>query len=163
MHWYAINTKPHQEKLAELHLSRLEVETFLPRLKRLKMVRRIRTTVIEPLFPGYVFARCDMRERYRAVAYAKGVRKIVQFGASPAEVDESLIASIKDRLEDGCVVVRPQRLTPGQTVRIHEGPFCGIDAIFERELSDKQRAVLLLRTIAFQARIVVPLEFVANA
>ena len=91
MHWYAINTKPHREKQAELHLSQLSVETFLPLLRRSKVIRRMRKTVIGPLFPGYLFARFDVQDHYRAVSYARGVRKIVEFGSTPARVDEELI------------------------------------------------------------------------
>ena len=67
MHWYAVNTKPHHERLADLNLGRLGVETFYPQMKQKKVIRRREETVSGPLFPGYLFARFDMDVHNRAV------------------------------------------------------------------------------------------------
>ena len=162
MHWYAVNTKSHHEQLAELNLQRLGVETFYPQIKQRKVIRRKEKTVIGPLFPGYLFARFHVATSYRAVTYARGVRRIVAFGSTPARVDEDLIQGMKTRLCNGYVSPNPRRLAPGQVVRIQDGPLSGIEAVFEREMPDHQRVVLLLRTLAYQARVVVPFEQVAN-
>ncbi|MBI3596668.1 MAG: transcription/translation regulatory transformer protein RfaH [Nitrospirae bacterium] len=158
MHWYAVNTKPRQEKLAELSLQRLGVETFSPRLKQNRLIRKRRQTVIRPLFPGYLFARFNLDNHYRTVNYAQGVRRIVTFGSAPTTVDEEMIESIKSRLLDGCVTVQTPSFSAGQTVRVQSGPFQGLEAIFEREMGDQQRVVLLLQTLSYQARVVVALE-----
>lgn len=162
MHWYAVSTKPHQEHQAELNLRRLGIETFCPLLKHRKVIRRKSQIVVGPLFPGYLFTRLNLDDQYRAVTYARGVRKLVAFGSSPAVVDEELIEAIKSRVGDGYATVSTHSFTPGQVVRIREGPLCGLEAIFEREMSAHQRAVLLLRALCYQARVVVPLEQVAN-
>jgi len=52
--------------------------------------------------------------------------------------------------------------TPGQKVRIQDGPLQGLEAIFEREMSDRQRVVLLLQSVAYQARVVVHVDQIAN-
>lgn len=158
MNWYAVNTKTHQEQQAEANLVRLGVETFCPQITLSRVIRRVRKTVIVPLFPGYLFTKLDLGNQFRSVTYARGVRKIVAFGSTPATVDEELIQAIRDRLRDGYVAGPAQVLTPGQMVRIQDGPLCGIEAVFEREMSGHQRAVLLLRTLAYQARVVVPFD-----
>ncbi len=162
MHWYAVNTKPYREHVADLNLRRLGVETFCPLLKQSKVIRRRRQTVVGPLFPAYLFIRFNYEDQQRAVSYARGVRKIVVFGATPAVVEEDLIDAIKSRLENGYVTVTSPRFTPGESVRIQEGPLCGLEAIFERDMSHHQRVVLLLRTLAYQARVVVPFDQVAH-
>jgi transcriptional antiterminator RfaH len=162
MNWFAVKTKPHQEHVAQLNLQRLGVETFLPEIKQNKVIRRKRQSVIGPLFPGYLFARFFLNTHYRAVTYARGVQKVVAFGPTPATVDDGIIEGIKSKFEDGYVTVPQPTFTPGQLVRIHQGPLQGMEAIFEREMSDNQRATLLLRTLAFQARVIVDIEAVAN-
>jgi transcriptional antiterminator RfaH len=161
-YWYAVSTKPHHERRAELNLLRLGVETFNPQLKESTVIRRVRRVVTVPLFPGYLFAKLDLDNQFRAVSYAKGVRRIVAFGSTPAKVDEELIEAIKVRLINGEVIAPARALKAGQTVKIQDGPLRGLHAVFERELTGQQRAVLLLRTLAYQARIVVPLEQVVN-
>jgi len=162
MNWYAIHTKPRQEKLAELTLQQLGVEAFFPELKRQKVMRRKRQLTISPLFPGYLFARFNMEARYRAVNSGRGIRKVVTLGTVPAVVDERIIESIKLRLEDGYVTLRSTPFVSGQIVHIQDGPFQGLDAVFEKELSDHQRAVLLLQALFYQARVVVDLGSVVN-
>lgn len=162
MDWYAVNTKPREELLAQMNLQRLGVDAFLPRLKQQKVIRRRWQTVIGPLFPGYIFARFNIDTHFRAVNYARGVRRVVTFGSVPAAVDEAIIEAIQSQLHEGYVILRPTSLKPGQVVRIHDGPFQGLQAVFERELSDQQRVVLLLQTLSYQARVVVDLKHVVN-
>ena len=161
--WYTVYTKPNHERQAELSLQRLGVETFYPQVKQRKVIRRKEQTVIGSLFPRYFFARLNLETHYRAATYARGVRNLVAFGSLPVTVDEEIIQGIRARLQDGYLAVPTQSFTPGEVVRIHTGLLQGLEAIFERELTDQQRAVLLLRTLAFQARVVVPLEQVVNA
>ena len=78
MQWYAVYAKPNHERQAELSLQRLGVETFCPRIKQRKVIRRKEQTVISALFPRYLFARLNLQTQYRAVAYARGVRSLVR-------------------------------------------------------------------------------------
>jgi transcriptional antiterminator RfaH len=162
MFWYAVNTKTRCEAFACASLERLGVEVFLPMLKEAKAVRGRRCTVTSPLFPGYLFARFDIPSQYRAVTYARGVRQIVSFGGGPSVVDESIIEAIQAQATDGVIELPENRLSPGQVVRIKDGPLFGLEAVFERKLSGTSRAVLLLKAISFQARIILGSQHVAN-
>jgi len=162
MHWYAVSTKPHQEHIVEANLEKVGIETFCPRLRESRIIRRSRQITINPLFPGYVFAKFCVVRQFRTVVYARGVRNVVAFGSTPAKVDQGIIENIQAKLRDGHVVIRPQMFKTGQVVRIQEGPLCGLEAVFEREMSGQQRAMLLLRTLAYQARVVVDLQSIVN-
>lgn len=163
LRWYVVHSKPHQEETVESQLRHMGMEVFCPRLRQVKTVRRKRTSVIVPLFPGYLFSRFHVEDHYRAVVYARGVRRIVCFGTTPAPVDDRLVEAIRDRHVDGYVTIAPHRFSAGQSVRIQEGSLCGLEAVFERELSGTQRAVLLLKTLSFQARVIVDLDHIAAA
>lgn len=82
---------------------------------------------------------------------------MISFGSMPAIVDESLIEAIKSRLQDGYFTLSNAEFKPGQLVRIQEGPLHGLEAVFEKEMTGSQRAVLLLRALSYQARVVVDL------
>lgn len=153
MRWYVIRTKPRQEKQAEVHLRQLCAETFLPLLRQNKMVRRARKMVLSPLFPGYMFARVDVRTHYRAVSYARGVLTIVGFGGKPAEISQALIDAIKERVNNGYVTLMPVRLVHGQVVHINSGPLAGLEAVFVREMTDRNRVLLLLNTLGLHAKL----------
>jgi transcriptional antiterminator RfaH len=161
MPWYAVSTKPHQEKQAELHIKQCGIECFLPLLKESKIIRRARKTVIEPLFPGYLFARFDLDRHYRAVSYATGVRKIVEFGSGPVELDTTMIDAIKERVSDGYVTLMPVRPVHGQIVHIKGGPLAGLEAVFMREMTDQNRVLLLLNTLGFHAKLTLNIDQVS--
>jgi transcription elongation factor/antiterminator RfaH len=115
-----------------------------------------------PLFPRYLFAKFDVSSQLRAVTYARGVKSIVTFGGGPSQVDESIIHAIQGQLTEGVVELPHDRFSPGQVVRILNGPLCGLEAVFEKELDGTSRAVLLLKAISFQARVILESQYVAN-
>ena len=161
MPWYVVSTKPHQEKQAELHIKQCGMECFLPLLKENKIIRRTRKTVLAPLFPGYLFARFDLDKHCRAVSYATGVRKIVEFGSGPVELDATMIDAIKERLNNGYVTLMPVPPVHGQVVHIKGGPLAGLEAVFMREMTDRSRAILLLNTLGFHARLTLSMDQVS--
>jgi len=160
--WYAVKCKSRQERIAELHLKRAGIITFYPQIKEPKIVRRRRQICINALFPGYLFAQFNVEHDYRLVIYSRGVREVVSFGPTPAIVDEEMIQAIKDRMCNGYVTIPEAAFMPGQVVRIQEGPLRGVEAVFERHIPEYQRAVLLLRAISYQAKVVVDLEDIVN-
>ena len=160
MGWYVLSTKSGREKQAEQNIRRMGVECFLPLMQEQKAIRRKIRTVIVPLFPGYLFVRINRSEHYRVVAYARGVRKIVVFWSTPVEVDSSMIEAIKRRMASSEVYMLDMRkeLSIGQLVQINGGPFVGLEAVFMREMSGHQRAMVLVRTLALQARVVLEIN-----
>lgn len=158
--WYVVQTQANRESCAERSLGRVNVEVFSPRMTRPNMIRGRRRLVTGALFPGYLFARFAIETHYRAVSYAHGVQKLVAFGLQPVTVSDALIAAIRARLDEP--PADPRLFVPGQTVRIQQGPLQGLEAIFEQELTDRERAVVLLRTLSYQARVVVELGSVAT-
>ena len=52
--------------------------------------------------------------------------------------------------------------SPGQIVRIQDGPLCSLDAVFEKKLDGASRARLLLKAFSFQAREILESQLVAN-
>jgi len=156
-HWYLVHAKARQECVAEMNLQRLGVETFCPRFKKRKANRsKNQWEEKGTLFPGYLFVRVDMSSEFRKVTYAHGVLRVVKFGSAPAVVEEEIIHSIRARNKNGLVVLSHfPPLKSGQAVFIEKGPFRGFGAIFEQELNSMQRVALLLKTVAYQGRIVI--------
>lgn len=160
MGWYVVSTKPNHEKQAERNIERMGFECFLPRLQEEKIIRRQRKTVSAPLFPGYLFVRINLSEHCRGVMYARGVRKLVEFGSKPVQVDVAVIDAIKSRMTDSKMHLLQglKQLRNGQLVQIKAGPLVGLDAVFVREMPGRQRAMVLLHTLALHARAEVDID-----
>jgi len=138
--WYAVKSKPRRESFVEQLLERANLEVFLPRIGR-----RGRAMELEPLFPGYLFARLDpMLGDVQTVRYTYGVAHLVGFGGEPAVVPDALIAAIRQR-----VATRQLAITfgKGERVVITSGPFKDVEAIFDRRLSAEGRVQVLIRIV----------------
>jgi transcriptional antiterminator RfaH len=158
MNWFAIHTKPRQEDLAVDALRLIEIETFFPKLRRKKTIRRKMQWIVRPLFPRYIFARFDYEQSQRIVQYANGVARIIKFGDTPAIVDDAIIAAIRERAVEEIVTVQPPSFQRGDLVEIQDGPLRGLQGIFERDLSDSERVLILLECLAQGARVEVSRE-----
>jgi transcriptional antiterminator RfaH len=163
VHWFLVHVKNRAEKASAQNLDQLGLESFCPQRKQEKIIRRVRREVILPLFPGYMFVKFDPAVQFRAVQFCTGVLRVVTFGDTLARVDSSIIEAMRERMTRGWVdMTKCTAFQPGQKVRIQDGPLQGLEAVFESEMSDRQRVTLLLQTVAYQARVVVPVDQIAN-
>jgi transcription antitermination factor NusG len=92
------------------------------------------------------------------VSYATGVRKIVEFGSGPVELDATMIDAIKERLNNGYVMPHSERLKMGQIVHIKGGPLRGLEAVFMREMTDRSRVLLLLNAMGLHAKLTMDID-----
>lgn len=144
--WYLVRTKPNRERLVSRQLTRFAPEVFLPLLSR--TVEELRPNgSAAPLFPQYLFLRCDIRAHYFRVRYAPGVVSFVAAGRDPLSVPETIIESIRERCTNGVVHLRQKPFRKGEPVQILDGPFRGFEAVFERYLSGAVRVAILLNAV----------------
>src|SRR5579885_3641651 len=161
--WYLVRTKPQKERWVKDQLNNVAAEAFLPLLRsRIRCFGRM-MTVVKPLFPCYLFARFNLKERYFDVKYTAGVHSLVSVGGEPVVVPVSIVDEIKRRGVDGIVELPRRKLAPGQKIRIVDGPFRDIEAIFDRYLSGSERVAILLDAIgASTIRVVLPSSCLAQ-
>jgi len=145
--WYAVQTKPRQEDRAQYWLrSRLGVSVFLPKIQDQRKRRSRRVTVIEPLFPSYLFVQtCLQPDHWHAVKWTPGVKRIVATGDVPTPVPAEVIRMLRDRCEDGEIIPWQPLLRAGAPVHVVHGPFAGLQGILERPSSRGERVRVLLQ------------------
>ena len=155
--WYVVQTKPHQERrvIAHLALRAPTVEPFLPKIEIMRKRSGRRIASLEPLFPSYVFLEMSLTpEMWQGVRWAPGTRRILGDGVQPIAVPVDLVQTIRDRVE-ALGFVRPQMaIAPGDRVRVKTGPFAGLEGIFERPTTRRDRVRVLLEMLGSVA----PLE-----
>lgn len=140
--WYAVQTKPRCEERVEDWLRRQGGPTvFLPRMEYVRKRRSRRVTVIEPLFPSYLFVRMTLApDPWRAVKWTPGVRRIVCTGDIPTPVAAEAIRLIMDRCggNRGVIQWRPS-VGAGDRIRVVQGPFVGLEGILDRPSGGGER------------------------
>lgn len=163
--WYVVHTNPRQEDRAECNLRAWGVETFNPKLKeyQYRPYNAESIYVVKPLFPSYIFARFDVEYMYHKVRYTRGVHTVISHGQFPTVVDDELVELIRSRVgEDGLIRIGDD-LSPGDEVVIKDGPFRALTGIFERRMKGSDRVVILLKTISYQAHIVIGEQMLKKA
>jgi transcriptional antiterminator RfaH len=145
--WYLVHTKPRQEDIALANLQRQGYECYLPQMRIERVRRRKAEVATEPMFPRYLFIRLDSSDQGKSwspIRSTLGVSQLVHFGARAAKVDDTLVDLLRQR----------ERFLPteamfhsGDSVVIADGPFAGIEAIYQT-VDAERRAFILLEILA---------------
>jgi transcriptional antiterminator RfaH len=146
-----LHTKPHWEERVVWHVTRrASLEgIFLPKIEAIRRRRHRRWTVLEPLFPGYLFANLLLEPKtWNAVRWSPGIRSILGCGDVPVPVPQELVAAIQARVAEHGFARPGITLKPGDRVRFRDGPFAGLDAVFEKQLSRAGRVRVLLNLLS---------------
>lgn len=152
--WHLVLCKPNQNHIAFKHLSRLDLDLFMPQHD---VERRWRGRVLmaqRPVFAGYIFFSTGLAQAaWRSVGTTPGVSRIIGFGkAGPARVPNEIIAGLMQRCDASGRLQPDQDFAVGDTVRIASGPFA--DFVSEIEKIDaNQRVHVLLEVLGGQTRV----------
>ncbi len=153
--WYLIHTKIRQERVALENLERQGFECFLPLIRAEKRRRGALQIVQEALFPRYLFIRLGTgleAQSWASIRSTLGVSRLVTFGQIPAKIDDDLIAAMQSQSEGSDVVLR--HFEPGEQVVVADGPFVGVEAIYQ--MADGEgRVMLLLNILSKQVKMTV--------
>lgn len=158
--WYLIQCRPKQEQRAQEHLQNQGFESFLPRLQAERIKKGKRQHCDEPLFPGYLFIRLDPQtQNWSTIRSTRGVRQLVQFGGHPAEVPQDIITELQQQQQKQTEPA--PALQAGQKLRITQGPFAQLQAIFEN-YDGEERVIVLLELLHKQHRLKLNLSDISS-
>lgn len=137
--WYLVQTKPRQEFRALQQLQNQGFTCFLPTLQIEKVIRARLTVCVEPLFSRYLFIRQDAEGRnWSVIRNTRGVSKLVAFGGRFATLPYVCIEALQRAQGDAC----KRLFDPGERVKITQGPFAGLEGLYQ--LSDGEARALVL-------------------
>ncbi|MDI6773346.1 MAG: transcription termination/antitermination NusG family protein [bacterium] len=148
--WYVAHIKPRQESrvLAHLRLRSGEIEPYSPRLEVVRRRWGRLATVLEPLFPNYLFLRMRLTPlTWTAARWSPGVRRLLSDGDLVAPVPDALVEAIRERASVLGFVRVGTALKLGQCVRVLGGPMAGLEGIFERHTSRASRVRVLMQIL----------------
>jgi transcriptional antiterminator RfaH len=136
--WRVLHTKPRQEKCLSRQFLEAKIPFYLPLLSRRLMVRGRAMTSYVPLFPGYVFLLGTIEERLRALATGRVVQTLEVADQPGLEKD---LLQLWRLLASGMPVHPEDRLVPGATVEIIDGPLAGLSGKVVRAASGRRFVV----------------------
>ena len=150
--WYLIHTKIRQERSALENLERQGFECYLPEINVEKLQRGSLKIVRAPLFPRYLFIKLGTgieSQSWAPIRSTVGVSRLVTFGHVPAKIDEALVLAIRTKTETSEVQLR--HFEPGEQVVVTDGPFVGVEAIYQAA-DGEGRVMVLLNILSKQVK-----------
>jgi len=158
-HWYALYTKPHKEHHVRSFLESRGLETYLPTIQ----VRKNGKRKTQPFFSCYLFVRLEPADALPRVRWTPGLRRIVSFGREPAAIPDDAISLIRRRVtEMGERDYVACRFESGEQVVINGGPLKYFEAVFDRALSNRDRAMILVDMLGRWTRCEVDVSYLGK-
>jgi len=165
MNWNVIKTTRYKETYVKLQAEEtVGAETYLPMVKIPKQCLKPGQGQLEPLFPGYLFARLKSTEQLLLLRRVHAFHSLVCFSGQPAFVEPLVIEDLRRRERGRGYInlhIPKQPLQLHQPVRITEGPFRGQTGSFVRYLDSTQRVCILLSLLKSGGRLELPSHAVA--
>jgi transcriptional antiterminator RfaH len=149
--WYALHTKLNLEYQVTAVLQDRRIQFYLPEITQPKS-----KGAKQPFFPGYLFIKVDFdKVALSTVEWIPGLRRVVAFDDQPVSLPDEIIELMQHRLRDlkaaaGCP---EHHFKPDEPVRITDGPFKDMVAIFDRSTSPAQRVQVLLNILGQASRV----------
>ena len=145
--WYTLHTKPNSEYVVATTLRKRNLKMYLPEIEVPKTRPGLRK---KPCFPGYLFVNLDFEAvDLSNLRWIPGLHQIVAFDDRPVPVPSEIINLIRLKLGEieatGGGVAHPFK--PGDTVRITDGPFRDLLAIFDGPTTATNRVQVLLKIL----------------
>lgn len=111
----------------------------------------VRKTKIEPLFARYLFVRLDPdgSQSWAPLRSTVGVSQLVRFGSNYAKLADELVQALKQSVHIHPVI---GLFAPGDRVTITQGPFAGLEGVFN-SFDGNQRAIVLISWLASNMRV----------
>lgn len=142
-----VYTRPREEHRAERHLIQQGYPVFLP------LCRVARSDEPKPLFPRYLFIWIPADSPRQPISNTRGVSYLLRRpSGDPCNIPEHEIEKIRSRMDaDGGAVClfgdQPIRrsFTPGDRIKVIDGPFFGFEGVFSRR--DKDRIYALFNIL----------------
>jgi transcription antitermination factor NusG len=152
LNWYALYTCPRHEKCVAQQIEQRSITCFLPLYRSVRRWKDRRKQLELALFPGYVFVRLALKDRFRVLQLPSAVR-LVSFNGEPAVLPEAEIEHLRQRLARGGGLEPHPYLRVGRRVRVCGGPMQGLEGIIVRR-KDHCRVVfsldLIMRSVAVE-------------
>ena len=141
MSWFAIYTRPKNEKKVTLSLEKMGIEAYCPMITQVKQWSDRKKKVEMPLINSYVFVNIADKNR-NIVFNVPGVVRYLFWLGKPAVIQDQEIEVLKDGLKGILNNVEVQGIQPGDILTISKGPFQGKEGIVSQIEKNKIRLVL---------------------
>jgi len=141
--WYLLYSKPRQESRAQQHLANQGFDSFVPQITQRKLQAGKIIDKTDLLFPRYIFLKVNNTVNLGVIRSTRGVAGFVKFGDVIATVPTELITRLMQQQITMQQHAPAHPFTVGDVVTILDGPFAGLNAVFQQADGECRSFILL--------------------
>jgi transcription antitermination factor NusG len=141
MPWFALYTRPKNEKKVTEQLAKMGIEVYCPLVTQVKQWSDRKKKVETPLISSYVFVNIEEKERNK-VFEAFGVVRYLFWLGKPAVIRDEEIDLIKNSLKEEISSFEISEIKPGDVMNISRGAFQGKEGVVKAVEKNKIQLVL---------------------
>jgi transcriptional antiterminator RfaH len=147
MPWFAIYTKPRNEKKVADALTKIGIEAYCPMVTQIRTWSDRKKKVSVPLINSYVFVCLEEKDRQK-VFEVTGVVRYVFWLQKPAIIRDEEIKILKKSLVETFDSFELQAYRKGDKINISQGPFVGQNAVVQAVSNNS--LVVVLENLGFK-------------
>jgi transcription antitermination factor NusG len=156
--WYAVYTRPRNEKKAYSELDAIGIETFLPLIKNLKQWSDRKKWVEEPLFRSYLFVHITRQDYYK-VLNTYGIVRYITFEGKAVVVPPRQILAIRQYVNAEDIIGEGDFVfEPGDQVEIYLGPLKGLTGQLIK-VQGRQKVKIEIESIGHSITLTIPQSY----
>lgn len=164
--WYVVYVKSRHEKKVDKLLSDINIQTYLPLVKRVKKWSDRKKVVHEPLIPSYVFVYINKETDFSKIMSVYGTCGFIRFGRKFARVRDEELKNIRillaGDLKDVVSESTTSLLKVGETQRIQYGLLSGLECTILK-INDVNKIQVRIDSINMQIMATVPINYLVTS
>ena len=141
MPWFAIYTRPKNEKKVAEQLFKLGIDVYCPMVTQMNQWSDRKKKVESPLIRSDVFVNLEEKDR-NSVFEVHGIVRYLYWLGKPAIIQDNEIELLRDSLKGILSSVEVEGIQPGDSLTITKGPFQGKEGVVSQVEKNKIRLVL---------------------
>lgn len=147
--WFALQTKPRNEKIVLRQIDQKGIETYLPLIEKIRIWSDRKKKIEVPLFSGYIFIHAREDERLEAISNTSGAIRYIYYEKRPAVVSEKEIELIKQALkEPEKIRIEDKKINKGDMIIVTHGIFKGMKG-FVNEFRGNYKLTVNLEELSY--------------
>ncbi|MEO6693746.1 MAG: UpxY family transcription antiterminator [Ignavibacteria bacterium] len=153
--WYAMQTKPRNEKLVLRQIQAKGIEAYLPVIEKIRIWSDRKRKIEIPLFSGYIFIHAMEVERLDAISNTLGAIRYIFYEKRPAVVSQREIELIKQALtEPEKISIEDKKIKKGDMIIVTRGVFKGMKG-YVNEFRGNYKLTVNLEELSYSFSIIV--------
>jgi len=152
--WFALQTKPRNEKIVLKQIELKGIEAYLPLTEKIRIWSDRKKKIEIPLFSGYIFIHAKENERLEAITNTSGAIRYIFYEKRPAVVSDREIELIKQALrEPEKISIEDKKIKKGDMIIVTYGIFKGMKG-FVNEFRGNYKVTVNLEELSYSFSII---------